>query len=84
MNNDKLNWNNIKSFINRLNDTSFKPPIVLDSTSRMNNKNLIIYRMYTSLYVDSNVGRIYLPDYIADEDDIFTIEDILIDLLPRH
>lgn len=84
MNNDKLNWNNIKSFINRLNDTSFNPPIVLDSSSQINNENLTIYRMYTSLDVDSNIGRIYLPDYIVDEDDIFTIEDILIDLLPRH
>ncbi len=84
MNKDKLNWNNIKFFINSLNDTSFNPPIVLDSSSLGNNENLIVYRMYTSLVVDSNIGRIYLPDYIVDEDDIFTIEDILIDLLPRH
>ncbi len=63
-------------------EATFSPPIVLDSFHQVNNENLMIYKIYNSLYVDSNIGYIYLPEYITDEDDIYTMEDILIDLLP--
>lgn len=57
----------------------FDYPCTLDSV--VNGKNLIVYNINADLTADTNVGTITLPCEINDEDDIYTLIDLITDLL---
>lgn len=54
------------------------PPVVLDTITE-DYDNLEIYAV-KGLMGNTNVGEIYLPDFITDEDDINTLGAVLLDL----
>ena len=59
----------------------FNPPIVLDCCIDTISTNLTIYQISQNLYAETNAGTIFLPSIIKDEDDFYTIEDIITDQL---
>ncbi len=76
-----MKWNNIQGLMEKTIECHFVPPIVLDTINPINDENLRVYKLYSSLYADTNIGNVYLPNCVDDEDDIYTIEDVLRDIL---
>ena len=54
-----------------------KEGITLDGC--FEDENIVIYSVDCELYAETNKGKQYLPNIIKDEDDFYTIEDLVDD-----
>lgn len=45
--------------------------------SCLEDENIVIYSVDCELYAETNKGKQYLPNIIEDEDDIYTIDDLV-------
>lgn len=73
-------WDELSVLIPMIGENvEFEPSVTLDSV--INDKQLVVFRVYYDMTADTNVGTINLPCEINDEDDIYTLIDIVNDLL---
>jgi hypothetical protein len=73
-----FDWDNLKRKIDYLsgNKITFEDEgITLDSC--FEDENVILYSIDSELYAETNKGKYYLPNIIEDEDDYYTIEDLV-------
>lgn len=73
-------WEELKNKIGYLEDNKItfeKEGITLDGC--FEDENIVIYSVDCELYAETNKGKQYLPDIIKDEEDFYTIEDLVDD-----